>query len=174
MNIRYETNGYDNMDSLKYIQNTSEEKSIVMTGSTQKILYKMYGDPRIKGWGNKWMVLWKIQNDFPWFPAFKMFIHKDFKQKLMVAFKQLELKGVHNEIKSFDGCYNLRFVRGSQATLSTHSWGVAIDLNAKENPLGSEGKWSYEFIKTMLDNEIFCGQNWTGRKDPMHFSLMNG
>ncbi|HTN45657.1 MAG TPA: M15 family metallopeptidase [Flavipsychrobacter sp.] len=151
-----------------------ETDATAFTGSAQKMLYRLYGDPRVKGWGNRWMVIWAIQRDFSWFPASKLFIHKDFKTKLSAAFRALEEKGLHREIRSFDGCYNLRYVRGSQTSLSVHSWGVAIDLNAKENPLSSEGKWSYEFLKTMLDHEIFCGQNWVGRKDPMHFALVNG
>jgi hypothetical protein len=58
--------------------------------------------------------------------------------------------------------------------LSVHSWGAALDLNAEENPLGSNGKWSDDFISVMHQNGIYCGQLWDGRKDPMHFSMVNG
>jgi len=152
----------------------SEPLKAAFTGSAQRSLYERYGDPRIKGWGNKWMVIWQVQQAFPWFPAQKIYIHKDFRVKLQEAFHALEQAGVHHEIKTFDGCYNIRHVRGSDSALSIHSWGAAIDLNAADNPLGSNGTWSAAFLKVMSSHGIYCGQNWKGRKDPMHFALVNG
>jgi hypothetical protein len=143
-------------------------------GKAQMELLNLYGDPRKLGWGNKWMVIWNVKEAFPWFPAHRIYLHKDFRTKLQIAFKALESKGLHKEIKSFDGCYNLRMVRGSSSTLSLHAWGVAIDLNAHDNPMGGQGTWTGAFIKTMKESGIYCGQSWAGRKDPMHFALLNG
>jgi len=144
------------------------------SGTAQQILYRRYGDPRSPGWQNKWMELWEVKKDFPWFPKRNVFIHKEFKPKLHDALKELEQKGLHKEIKTFDGCFGIRTVRGSKTALSVHSWGCAIDMNAAENGLGTAGKWSTAFLEIMLLNGIFCGQNWVGRKDPMHFSMVNG
>lgn len=91
-------------------------------GTAQKELYRLYGDPRLPGWGNKWMVLWKIQQEFSWFPTDRLYIHKDFRQKLQEAFHALEMQGLHHEIRTFDGCYHLRYVRGSNSALSVHSF----------------------------------------------------
>lgn len=151
-----------------------KELPAAFAGKAQRELYHLYGDPRVKGWGNKWMVTWQVQQEFPWFPAAKIWIHKDFRTRLRDAFKMLEHAGLHREIRTFDGCYNIRYVRGSNSALSVHSWGAAIDLNATVNPLGSEGRWSSDFIRIMVNCRIFCGQNWIGRKDPMHFALVNG
>lgn len=146
----------------------------IYAGKPQRELHRLYGDPREKGWGNRWMSIWNIRRDFPWFPAERVYIHKDFKEKLTRAFKVLEAAELHKEIKTFDGCYCIRTVRGTDSLLSVHSWGCAIDLNAKRNPLGAEADWSHDFISVMEHCGIFSGSRWHGRPDPMHFALVNG
>ena len=148
--------------------------AIAFAAPAQQKLFRAYGDPRASEWEAMWMMLWHIQNDFPWFPAKTVYIHKDFRGLLIPAFSRLEEKGLHLEIRSYDGCFNVRHVRGSYSVLSTHSWGAAIDLNARENPLGSSGRWSGPFLDVLSSCGIFCGQRWTGRKDPMHFAMVNG
>ena len=120
------------------------------------------------------MVLWYVRKEFLWFPTEKMYIHKDFKEKLSMVFAFMEMAELHHEIKSFDGCYNLRTVRGANTLLSIHSWGCAIDLNAHLNPLGGDCDWSHDFISMMEHCGIHCGARWPGRPDPMHFALVNG
>jgi hypothetical protein len=147
---------------------------IEFSGASQLLLYTRYGDPRKKGWDKKWITEWHVHVNFPWFPTDNILIHKHFRPILEQAFEALELAGVHQEIKTFNGGFDVRNIRGSKAVLSVHSWGAAIDLNAKQNPLGSMGTWSDKFIRTMVRNEIYCGQKWKDRKDPMHFSMVNG
>ena len=43
------------------------------------------------------------------------------------------------DVVTWNGSYSPRFVRGSQATLSAHSWASAFDINAQYNPLGRPG-----------------------------------
>jgi hypothetical protein len=148
--------------------------SNAFSAAAQSYLFDLYGDPRTPGWQQRWMTLWNVQKEFPWFPKEKMYLHKDFQKILHGAFAALERAGVHTEIKSCAGTFNIRAVRGSYSVLSTHSWGAAIDLNAQDNPMGSEGKWSPKFLLTMVENKVFCGQLWIGRKDPMHFAMVNG
>lgn len=144
------------------------------SGAAQLILYTRYGDPRQPGWENKWMTLWTVREQFPWFPKRKIYLHKHFRPLLEKAFKTLSVLGLQEEIQTFDGSFHIRNIRGSKAVLSVHSWGAAIDLNARLNPLGSSGAWSEAFINTMTRSNIFCGQNWQGRKDPMHFAMVDG
>jgi hypothetical protein len=143
-----------------------------MTAQEQLVL--KYGNPSDPLFEQKWMTAWNIKADFKWFPKKTIYIHKDFKDLLLPAFQKLEQLNLHTEIKSFDGCFNIRLVRGSKRVYSIHSWGCAIDLNALDNPLASEGKWSKAFIEVMVNATIYCGQNWIGRKDPMHFAIVNG
>ena len=126
----------------------------------QFILYTRYGDPRQCGWENKWITTWHIQERFPWFPVKNIEIHKHFKTMLENAFTDLVLYDLYKEIKTFEGCFKLRNVKGSNTVLSLHAWGAAIDLNGKENPHGAVGRWSEAFIHIMSANGIFCGQNW--------------
>ncbi len=147
---------------------------VAFAAPAQQTLYARYGDPRSADWEGKWMTLWSVREEFPWFPQAKIYIHKDFKAALIPAFRTLEQTSLYKEIKSFDGCFNIRHVRGGYSVLSIHSWGAAMDLNARENPMATTGKWSKAFLETMTKHGIFCGQSWTGRKDPMHFALVNG
>ncbi len=144
------------------------------SGAAQLQLFTRYGDPEDPGFAAKWIVHWDVHASFPWFPAGEVYLHKHFKPALDAAFLSLEMAGLHAEVRSFDGGYELRRVRGSSDVMSTHSWGCAIDLNAALNPLGSEGKWSKAFLDIMQEHKICCGQLWSGRKDPMHFALVNG
>lgn len=143
-------------------------------GEGQLILFTRYGDPRLPGWGNKWLNEWHVQNEFGWFPHDIIRIHKHFRPMLQAAFTKLENVGLHKEIKTFDGCYELREARDAQSLLSLHSWGAAIDLNAMDNPVGSLGTWTDAFLSIMEECDVICGQRWTGRTDPKHFSMVNG
>lgn len=156
----------------------SEEHDIILppefSGAGQLILYTRYGDPRELGWQNKWITEWDIQADYAWFPEKQLLIHKHFKPILYAALGRLQEEGLHEEINSCSCCYEIRPVRGGGAVLSVHSWGAAIDLNIDDNPIGGNGNWSDDFISTMEDSHIYCGQKWEGRKEPMHFAMVNG
>ena len=152
-----------------------------MTAQTQIIL--KYGLPG-KEYMDKHCEMWNISEDFPWTLNIKVgdtdhawrriFINKDFKSKLHHAFQNLERAGLHTEIKTFDGCYVDRKVRGKNAR-SLHSWALAIDLNAKWEYLGRVSTdWSPRFVAIMKAAGIYWGGDWKGRKDNQHFALFNG
>jgi hypothetical protein len=77
----------------------------------------------------------------------------------------------------YGGCYNFRPKRGL-ASLSTHAWGAAIDLDPEKNGLGK--KWKSEI--GMMDPDIvkvFEAEGWTwggkwSRPDAMHFQATKG
>ena len=147
---------------------------IEFSGAAQLILFTRYGDPREPGFEQKWMSTWEVQAEHAWFPKRRLYLHKHLRPLLDTAFRVLGARNLQAEIKTFDSCFNIRNVRGSRNVLSVHSWGAAIDLNAKENPLASQGAWSRQFIDVMTEAGIYCGQSWQGRKDPMHFAMVDG
>jgi hypothetical protein len=77
-------------------------------------------------------------------------------------------------VHSIDGCFVFRPKR-SGSGLSTHSWGIAIDINAANNIQGSAGDMNCEIIEIFKAEGFTWGGNWKGlNRDPMHFQFCTG
>jgi hypothetical protein len=105
----------------------------------------------------------------PPFPA-HIYCNKAMESPLALAFANISALGLAGELKSFDGCFNIRASRGLP-TLSNHSYGLAIDLNAAENPLGGETTLSPALVKCFTEAGFVWGGTWL-RRDPMHFQYV--
>ena len=74
-----------------------------------------------------------------------------------------------------DWGYAFRMIRGSTDSLSNHSSGTAIDLNATKHPLGKENTFSPEDAAKCIALAAKWGCKWGGtyrnRKDDMHFEI---
>jgi hypothetical protein len=74
-----------------------------------------------------------------------------------------------------DWGYAYRDVRGSTSTLSNHSSGTAIDLNATQHPLGKVGTFPIEKVPMIRALAKKYGLKWggdyKGRADEMHFEV---
>lgn len=100
-------------------------------------------------------------------------INSDLATPLGNALKLVIQKNLGGVLKTFDGCFNIRMVRGSTASFSAHSYGLALDLNAALNPLGAMYGGFYdqpEFVRCFTSQGFSWGGNWQHRRDPMHFS----
>lgn len=128
---------------------------------------KKYGQPSPS---NPWMTLWDVPThlEISRIPR-RIYCNKDLVQPLTKAFEALIRTGCVNELKTWDGCFNIRKKRGL-SSMSLHSWGIAVDMNAFENGLGQTPKLSPEFVKCFTDNGFDWGGTWK-RKDGMHFQL---
>ena len=128
-----------------------------------------YGQPELE----KNMILWDVPShlEIGVIPK-KIYCNKDLIQPLGQAFKNLIDTGHVKELKTWDGCFNIRKKRGL-ATMSLHSWGIAIDINAFENGLGQQPKLTAGFVKCFTDAGFDWGGHWTRRFDGMHFQLAN-
>lgn len=120
----------------------------------------------------KWMTLWDVPEDInkaiPVIPN-KIYCNKDLVTPLEKFFRLVIAKKITNEIKTWDGCFNIRNKRGL-SSLSLHSWGIAFDINAAWNGLGKEPTMSKELISCFIE----AGFDWGGyfaRKDGMHGQL---
>lgn len=141
---------------------------------TAKELEKKFGNPlksRTK-FEKNWMELWDIPEEInkaiPALPN-KVYINYLLIAPLESTLRELIALGHHKEIKTWDGCYNVRLKRGG-TTLSTHSYGIAIDMNATWNPFRGKVTWSKGFLDVWRKNDWICGADWsTASKDGMHF-----
>jgi hypothetical protein len=127
---------------------------------------KKYGDPDKQSA----MIMWDVPGylEIGVIPK-KIYCNKDIIKPLAAAFQALITTDHVKELKTWDGCFNIRKKRGLKST-SLHSWGIAVDLNAFENGLNMTPKLSPGFVKCFTDNGFTWGGTWK-RKDGMHFEL---
>lgn len=137
---------------------------------TPEMCFAKYGQPTAN---NKNLVLWDVPANLEIgvIPK-KIYCNKDMVPALTKAFSNLINTGHVKELKTWDGCFNIRFQRGSRTKASLHSWAIAIDVNAAENGLGAIPKLSPGFVKCFTDAGFDWGGTWK-RKDGMHFQLAN-
>jgi hypothetical protein len=133
---------------------------------TSKQALAKYGDPNLQ----KAMVLWDVPGymEIGVIPK-RIYCNRDMIEPLSKAFHNLIQTGYVKELKTWDGCFNIRKKRGL-ASMSLHSWGIAIDVNAFENGLNMTPKLSPGFVKCFTDAGFDWGGTWK-RKDGMHFQL---
>lgn len=128
---------------------------------------KKYGDPTKES--N--MIVWDVPTNLEvGVVPKKLYCNKDLVEPLSKALKNLIDTGKIAELKTWDGCFNIRKKRGL-SSMSLHSWGIAIDVNAAWNQLNMTPTLSPAFVKCFTDAGFEWGGNWTGRTDPMHFQL---
>ena len=70
----------------------------------------------------------------------------------------------------YAGCYAPRRIPSS-GSLSLHAWGLAIDLNASENPQGSEPRQDRRLVRAFEREGFTWGGRWPTAPDGMHFEL---
>ncbi len=134
---------------------------------TSQQALKKYGAPSAS---NPNMVVWDVpaELEIGLIPK-KIYCNKDMVGPLSTAFKKLISTKAVNELKTWDGCFNIRKKRGL-TSMSLHSWGIAIDVNAFENGLNQTPKLSALFVSCFTTSGFDWGGTWT-RKDGMHFQL---
>lgn len=146
--------------------------------------YKKYGHPSKK----KNLVLWDVpaELEIGVIPR-RIYCNADLIPVLTQAFKNLIERGCVDELKTWDGCWNFRPIRGYEKKyeaamkaanielamkyLSVHSWACAVDMNASENGLGKKPKFSAKFVKCFTDAGMEWGGEWQNRPDGMHYQL---
>lgn len=127
---------------------------------------KKYGDPTLE----RNMIVWDVPSELEigLIPK-RIYCNKDLVAPLEQAFKNLITTGHVKELKTWDGCFNIRNKRGL-SSMSLHSWGIAIDVNAAWNGLNKIPVLTPGFVKCFTDAGFDWGGYWT-RKDGMHFQL---
>lgn len=125
-----------------------------------------YGKPQLENA----MVLWDVPTEFEIgvIPK-RIYCNKDMVEPLTQAFQNIIDLNVISQIKTWDGCFNIRAKKSGLST-SLHSWGIAIDINAAWNGYKKTPTMSAELVKCFKDAGFEWGGDWQ-IKDGMHFQL---
>jgi mRNA-degrading endonuclease HigB of HigAB toxin-antitoxin module len=136
------------------------------------------------------MAMWDVPQDIN--DAIPVLPNKIYTNKMMVApleagFRNLIKAKLTAEMKTWDGSFNIRPMRGYEAAyikavksgniddaikyLSMHAWAIAFDTNAAWNRLGIAPTLSAGFVKAFTDAGFEWGGSWKRRVDGMHFQL---
>lgn len=85
--------------------------------------------------------------------------------------------GLVNRVLSWNGSYVPRFIRGSTTVLSNHAYGIAFDINTRDNGfkqpparVGATG-CVRELVPIANEHGFYWGGHWTNPVDGMHFEL---
>ena len=91
---------------------------------------------------------------------------------LRIAFRAICTQGLAQELQTFDGCFNIRKMKGG-AGYSMHSWALAVDFNAGSNPFGDDPTFSNAFVICFAQVGFEWGGLWQPDRlrDGMHFQL---
>jgi hypothetical protein len=150
-----------------------------------------FGDPRYLPPG-KVSPAWEaahmtLVRDFPLIPNGKLYVHKLIEAPLRQALEACAELGDGYHVHTI-GCFAPRAQRGSWGfLLSTHTWGIAVDINAQQNPLITECNLEDarrrapgardipdEWIAAFKAAGFFWGGDFSHRFDPQHFQFASG
>jgi LysM repeat protein len=106
--------------------------------------------------------------------ATRICCHRKLVPVFQEVFGAIVREGLREQIKTYGGCFMYRSKR-TGAKPSTHSWGIAIDLNPLTNPMGSVGDLDPRIVDLFRRFGFKWGGDWAGKgKDPMHFQYCTG
>jgi len=104
----------------------------------------------------------------------QMTCHRSMAEIFGEVFGRIQVQGLQSKIETFGGCFSFRPQRRS-SKLSTHCWGIAIDLNPDTNRQGSEGNMDPALIGVFREAGFEWGGEWQGKsRDPMHLQYCTG
>lgn len=140
-------------------------------------LIATFGDPRRTGWAARNLVLVSFPSPLTLSfdrskVATRCLVHRLVRDRFEAVFTALDRADLWKPLETFGGTYAHRPIVGS-SRLSTHAFGIAIDIDVLRNPFGSPPTLSPHVV------EIFRaeGFKWGGefrRPDGMHFQFATG
>jgi hypothetical protein len=98
--------------------------------------------------------------------------HDLMQKPLLNVFTEIRASNLGHEVRSCEGCYWPRHkMHDPRRELSLHSWGIAIDINARTNMPDTDGDMHSEVINIFGRHGFYWGGNF---RDPMHFQYARG
>jgi len=97
--------------------------------------------------------------------------HRRIASALTRVLTDLKRRNLCHLINTFDGCFVPRHM-GWDVTraLSRHAWGIAVDVNARMFPYGSEATQNRRLVEAFKRQGFAWGGEWR-TPDPMHFEM---
>lgn len=95
----------------------------------------------------------------------------DMHEPLEAALASIIRQNLAPELRTFDGCFNIRPIRGEPLMISAHAYAGALDINAATNLLGTPGDISEALASCFILQGFTWGKSFR-RCDPMHFSWL--
>lgn len=143
-------------------------------------IVQTFGNPLLEGYADACLDFLPTPKELD--HAFKFIdpktkLHGFYCNKLLVinfgnVYRKIVAAGLEKELHTFDGCFNIRNIRGKES-LSTHSWGIAVDHDASRNPLGAKPVMHPGIVACFEGEGFHWGGNWN-RPDGMHFQFALG
>jgi hypothetical protein len=97
--------------------------------------------------------------------------HRLMVPQLRSALQEVQDAGLGHLLKTYDGCYVPRFIaRNPDNSISLHTWGIAIDMDASTNYRGIRGTMDDRIVAIFKKWGFRWGGDWK-YTDPMHFEL---
>ncbi|MBL7995150.1 M15 family metallopeptidase [bacterium] len=104
----------------------------------------------------------------------KIYCHKKLISTFTNVFRVIQERNLRPYVRSYGACFNYRS-KYNDSGLSTHSWGIAIDLNPETNLPGTRGDMHPEIVEIFQSYGFEWGGSWKRReKNPMHFQWCTG
>jgi hypothetical protein len=114
---------------------------------------------------------WKLVNPEGRLAAIRC--HRLIRPKLAAVFNDLVGQNLLGLIRTYDGCFVPRHICWNpKKALSRHSWGIAVDINARFCPYGSLAKQPAKLVSAFRAHGFEWGGDWKTTKDPMHFECV--
>jgi peptidoglycan hydrolase-like protein with peptidoglycan-binding domain len=103
-------------------------------------------------------------------------VHRLVTEQVAGLFQAWQQDGLLRLVKTWEGSFVPRFIRGSSTTLSNHSWGTAFDINYQWNRLGHLPalRGASGSVRELVPRAHQFGFYWGGhfsRRDGMHFEV---
>jgi hypothetical protein len=148
----------------------------------------IFGDPRPyiqnkAGWERKILRIKKLPHPIPYAGDPNLKITRIRSHVLLIdnfveAIEECLDLGVSPERLTYGGIYNYRLKRAS-SRISTHTWGIAIDIDPARNPMNKMWEGCKSDMMCPLIIKVFKskGFRWGGRwkrPDCMHFQYCSG
>lgn len=143
-----------------------------------KEVVHVFGDPLKEGWGPSNLALvrfpeplrlsWDLSKSVS-----RCMVHRILKSTFEDVFDEIWNRNLWAKLGTYGGTYVHRFQRGSTDRLSTHAFGIAIDIDVLNNGLGESPTLDERVVEIFEGHGFIWGGRWK-RPDGMHFQFADG